>query len=115
EVHLRKVASKRLHRSFATKCRDVSSRVTMTDVRQSRKADVRCEGHSSSVDLKNLVASHLIRDSDLDLPVKSAWTPWSRIDGVRPVSRPDDDNVPSSTHSVHQRKELGDDPSFYLS
>src|SRR5207249_11651544 len=72
EVHLRKIASKRLHRGLAAESGHVGSRIAMTDVRQSRKADVRCEGHSSSVALENLVASHLVRGFHLDPPVKSA-------------------------------------------
>src|SRR4029077_15052069 len=67
------------------------------------------------MDLENFVASHLVRDPDLDLPVKSAWPSKSRIDSVRPVCSSNYDDVSSSAHSVHQRKELCDDASLYFS
>src|SRR6266702_1469316 len=102
EVYLRKIASKRLHCSFAAESGNVSSSVAVTNVRQTREANVRREWHRSGVNLQNLVPSHFVRHSDLDLPVKPAWSPESWINSVGPVGGSNDDNVPSSAHSVHQ-------------
>src|SRR6266849_901742 len=79
------------------------------------QVNVRRKRHSSCVNLEDLVPSHLVRDAYLDFSVEPFGSSQSRIYSVGPVRCTNDDNVSTRTHPIHQRQELSDASSLYLS
>ena len=78
------------------------------------QVDVLREGHAPRVDLEDLQPPVAVGDPDLDLAVEAPRPAQGRVEGVRPVRRADDHDLPAGLQSVHERKELRDHPSLDL-
>src|SRR5205823_3830937 len=58
--------------------------------------------------------SHPVGHSDLDLAVETTWPAQRGIDRLVPIRRADHDDLATAGEAVHQREELGDDPTLDL-
>src|SRR6267143_5681195 len=76
--------------------------------------DVLRERHASRVDLKDLESTVSVRDANLDLPVEPTGPAQRGIERIRAVRCTDHDDLAARLESVHQREQLGDDPTFHL-
>src|SRR5713226_5181439 len=78
------------------------------------KVNIRAQRHISSMNLQDLITAQFIRDSNLNLSIKTSWTPQCRINSIGPVSRSNYYDVASSTHSIHEREKLGDNSPLHF-
>src|SRR5436853_346535 len=60
------------------------------------------------------VEGSIARYADLDLPVEATGSTQRGVEGVRAIRRTDHDDLAASLESVHEREQLGDDPTFHL-
>src|SRR5436309_630692 len=70
--------------------------------------------HAAGVNLQDLLPSHPVRHSDLDLAVETTGPAQRGIDRLVPIRRADHDDLATAGEAVHQREELGDDPTLDL-
>src|SRR4030042_393675 len=75
-------------------------------------ANIFSKGHSSSVNLKYLESSFLVRNTYLNFPVKPARSPKRWVKSAWPIGGAYHYHVASSRQTVHQSKELRYDASF---
>src|SRR5712692_9474589 len=78
------------------------------------KVNIRAQRHASSVNLQDLIPAQLVRDSNLNLSIKTSWTSQGRINRIGPISGPNYYDVASSTHSIHEREKLGDNSPLHF-
>ena len=66
------------------------------------------------MDFQNFHATFMIRDPNVNLPIKSSITTQSGINGVRTVCGRHHKNAGTRFHTIHQSKELGNHPFVNL-
>ncbi len=71
-------------------------------------------GHPPRVDLKDLQATLLVGDADLDLPIESPGPAEGRIQGVGPVRGANDHHLPPGLQPVHGAEKLGHHAALHL-
>jgi hypothetical protein len=70
------------------------------------KVNVLCQLHILRMDAENLKTACRIRDTNIDLTIKSTKPTKGRVNGVWPVGGSHHDDVRSSFETVHEGEQL---------
>jgi hypothetical protein len=91
---------------LSTQCSHISTNKAMSILGYCLQIDILSKFHIFCVDSKNLKSTDLVRNSDVDLSIKTTKSSKSGINSIWPVSSGNNNNMSSTLQTVHKGKHL---------
>ena len=99
---------------LSTQSCNISTNKTMCFLSNCFKINIFCKFHIFCVDSQNLKSTNLVRDTNINLSIKSAKSSKSRINRIRSISSSNNNNMSSPFKSIHKSQKLRDNSSLNL-